>query len=164
MAVLVLKKLLTELPAKPQTNFCTFADERPQSGMSAWLQLHRQCFVTTKRPWTADEFGREFTRKPWWNPRHMWFTSAREVSLGCVCLKLSSSRTSVCRETKASVQWLMVSPTARRQGIARGLMQRLELAAWENGLREIHAETLSEWTDAVGFYRAMGFHEWNKRL
>lgn len=69
-----------------------------------------------------------------------------------------SLRDSQLPRVKPVVHWLMVAPEARRQGLARVLMSRLEAAAWNAGHREIYLETHSAWRAAAQFYEALGYH------
>ncbi|TWT30007.1 putative N-acetyltransferase YjcF [Blastopirellula retiformator] len=55
------------------------------------------------------------------------------------------------------IHWLMVDPAARRSGVASALLQALENAAWDAGVRQLSAETLSTWAPAVAFYRRHGY-------
>ena len=55
------------------------------------------------------------------------------------------------------VHWLLVDPRWRRRGIGRLLMSHLELAAWDDGWREMQLETHAGWAAAVAFYQSMGY-------
>ena len=58
---------------------------------------------------------------------------------------------------KPVVHWLMVAPSARRQGIARALLSHLETTAWNAGHREIYLETHAAWQNATRFYESLGY-------
>jgi GNAT superfamily N-acetyltransferase len=138
-----------------------------------WLELRDQAFARQRigvRSWSADDFVNEFVSRWWWRPDLMWFAEAaapmpdNPPSPGAEAnarLQLIGSVTLAMRgepdAAKPVVHWLMVHPRWRRRGIAKCLMAHLELAAWNNGHREIHLETHTAWQAAAEFYSAMGY-------
>src|SRR5690606_445437 len=101
----------------------------------------------------------EFLQKWWWNPARMWLAEVKTITGGS--LRLAGSVTLAMRGEPAGakpvVHWLMVSPDARRQGLARVLMSHLETAAWDAGYRQIWLETHAAWQAARRFYEALGY-------
>ena len=134
-----------------------------------WLALRSAAFAefdSAGRPWTAADFHREFTAKPWWQPGHMWFASGVLVpdeppgaigSAISVCGTIALARTGRPPHDRASVAWLMVAPAFRKRGIARTLLATLEAAAWDAGERMLTLETHAAWTAAVRLYESVGY-------
>jgi ribosomal protein S18 acetylase RimI-like enzyme len=60
---------------------------------------------------------------------------------------------------KPVIHWLGVLPEFRRRGVGRLLVAQLEEMVWQSGGREVGLETHTAWTDAVAFYRALGYCE-----
>jgi GNAT superfamily N-acetyltransferase len=119
---------------------------RPFAGpddAAAWLNLRTTAFanlVAAGRPWTTEDFHREFTAKPWWSPDAMLLatpTASRErkrpESTGPLLGTITLGRTGRPPQETAAVQWLMVHPDHRRRGIARLLLGTLEAGAWRRG-------------------------------
>ena len=132
-----------------------------------WLALRSAAFAefdAAGRPWTAEDFHREFTAKPWWHPERMWF--AGEVlapgeppgasAMSC-CGTIALARAGRPPHDRVSVAWLMVAPAYRNRGIARALLATLEAAAWEAGERMLTLETHAAWTAAVRLYESAGY-------
>ena len=145
---------------------------RPFAGpddVSAWLALRAAAFadlIAAARPWTATDFDREFTSKPWWQHERMWMATfeSPEVlppqSSGITPLVVGSitlGRTGRAPAEVAAIQWLMVAPTQRRRGIGTALLQTVEQQALELGERELTLETHSAWTAAMRLYRRHGY-------
>lgn len=138
-----------------------------------WLALRSAAFAefdAAGRPWTAADFHREFTGKPWWRPEHLWFAyeTGRSLVLGAplgavdaesrnACGTIALARTGRPPHDQASVAWLMVAPTHRKRGIARALLAALEAEAWKAGERMLVLETHAAWTAAVRFYESAGY-------
>lgn len=134
-----------------------------------WLALRSAAFAefnAAGRPWTAADFHREFTAKPWWRPEFMWF--ATEVlahgeppgtiePATSICGAVTLARTGRPPQDQASVAWLMVAPTHRNRGIARALLAALEAEAWKAGERTLVLETHAAWTAAVRLYESAGY-------
>lgn len=135
----------------------------------AWLTLRDRATKNLSPPvrrWTPDDFMVEMTGKPWWRDDRTWLAIAGELRspqsaaqvarkplVGAVTLAERTGRAG----SVAVVHWLLVDPAWRRRGIGRLLMSHLERAAWADGRREVHVETHAGWTEAVAFYRAMGY-------
>ncbi len=129
-----------------------------------WLALRSAAFAeidSAGRSWTAEDFHREFTAKPWWQPHHMWFASVasreRERPESVDCGTIALARTGCPPHDRASVAWLMVAPAFRKRGIARTLLATLEAAAWDAGERMLTLETHAAWTAAVRLYESVGY-------
>lgn len=128
-----------------------------------WLALRSNAFAefdAVGRPWTAEDFHREFTAKPWWQPERMWFASAasREHERPeSVCGTIALARSGRPPHDYACVAWLMVAPAYRKRGIARALLATLEAAAWEAGERTLTLETHAAWSAAVRLYESAGY-------
>jgi GNAT superfamily N-acetyltransferase len=126
-----------------------------------WLALRTHAvagLIPTARPWTVDDFRNEMLTKPWWRPDHTWLAIAGDLRVagemvGAVTLALREGRLA----SVPVIHWLLVDPAHRRRGIARLLMVRLELAAWEAGHREVQLETHANWHAAGAFYQSIGY-------
>jgi GNAT superfamily N-acetyltransferase len=79
--------------------------------------------------------------------------SGADTIVGSVTLALREGHVA----TMPVVHWLLVDPLWRRRGVARLLMSHLELAAWNDGWREIELETHAGWASAVAFYQSIGY-------
>jgi GNAT superfamily N-acetyltransferase len=126
--------------------------------IAAWLHL-RDCAMADQtphvRPWSELDFFSEMQSKPWWRTERMWliFALATDFPIGAVTLALREGADA----TIPVVHWLLVEPAWRRRGIGRLLMSHLELAAWNDGWREIELETHAGWSAAVDFYQSIGY-------
>ncbi|MBL9081016.1 MAG: GNAT family N-acetyltransferase [Planctomycetales bacterium] len=143
---------------------------RPFAGpddVAAWLDLRTAAFanlVAAGRPWTAEDFHREFTAKPWWSPDALLLatsTASRErerpESKTSLIGAISLGRTGRPPHETAAVQWLMVHPDHRRRGIARLLLRTLEAEAWRRGDHALTLETHASWNAATELYRNAGY-------
>jgi GNAT superfamily N-acetyltransferase len=127
-----------------------------------WLALRKRAtadLVPAVRPWSANDFQSEMTRKPWWRADHTWLATASDrhvagaVVVGAVTLALRDGAAA----TTPVIHWLLVDPSYQHHGIARSLISQLELAAWNAGHREIQLETHANWQAAVAFYQSIGY-------
>jgi ribosomal protein S18 acetylase RimI-like enzyme len=59
----------------------------------------------------------------------------------------------------AEVKSMYVAPPARRRGIARRLLARLESIATEHDCRAVRLDTANHLTGAIALYRAAGYRE-----
>jgi GNAT superfamily N-acetyltransferase len=112
--------------------------------------------VPRARPWSEGDFQLEMLSKSWWSAKRTWVAveaNRRECVVGAV--------TRALREGMASsipvVHWLLVDPSWRRRGVGRLLISYLELAAWNDGWREIELETHAGWASAMAFYQSIGY-------
>ena len=126
--------------------------------VAGWLALRDRAMadqVPRARPWSAADFFSEMQSKPWWRSERTWFAFALEAScpIGAVTLALREGADS----TIPVVHWLLVDPAWRRRGVGRLLISHLELAAWNDGWREIELETHAGWAAAVAFYQSIGY-------
>jgi GNAT superfamily N-acetyltransferase len=126
--------------------------------VAAWLALRNSAMadqVPRVRPWSESDFFSEMQSKPWWRPERTWLAIPLETSapIGAVTLALREGADS----TIPVVHWLLVDPAWRRRGIGRLLVSHLELAAWDDGWREVELETHANWTPAVAFYQSIGY-------
>ena len=132
------------------------------SDVDLWLALREAAFADSTiavRRWTPEDFARELTAKSWWRPEALWFV---ESAAGIVPLAVGTA-TLAWRGSagggKPVIHWLAVLPEYRRRGVARLLVAQLERLVWQSGGREVALETHAAWTDAVAFYRAIGYRE-----
>lgn len=130
--------------------------------VARWLEIRHRAFARQRlgvAGWTSDDFDREFRRKSWWRPQHLWFAESVGVpeeppdAVGTVTLAFRGGAASA----KPVVHWLAVLPQWRRKGVARALMTALEGRCWDLGYRQVWLETHSAWQDAVEMYRRLGY-------
>jgi GNAT superfamily N-acetyltransferase len=126
--------------------------------VAGWLVLRDRAMVDQSpriRTWSAADFFSEMQSKSWWHTDRMWLAFAAELAapVGAVTLALREGADS----TIPVVHWLLVDPAWRRRGVGRMLMAHLELAAWNDGWREIELETHAGWASAVAFYQSIGY-------
>lgn len=107
------------------------------------------------RTWSESDFFSEMQSKSWWRPERVWLAVDSESAspIGAVTLALRKGTAA----TIPVVHWLLVDPAWRRRGVARLLVSHLELAAWNDGWREIELETHVGWSAAVAFYHSIGY-------
>jgi ribosomal protein S18 acetylase RimI-like enzyme len=170
-SILHLRKRLISLPAAADVPGVTI---RPfnrtdaataDSDAPAWLALRESAFAgmtaggrrAGERRWSLDDFRREFSTKPWWEPERMLFAVTtvddRETVVGSVTL----GRSGRAPDDVASLMWLMVAPDQRRRGIGKLLLNAIERQAFEAGETTLTLETHATWSDAVRLYRAAGY-------
>jgi len=63
------------------------------------------------------------------------------------------------RDQRATIAWLLVDPSWRRQGIGRQLATRAIEQARILGIRKIEVQTLSSWRIGVAFWMSLGFSD-----
>jgi ribosomal protein S18 acetylase RimI-like enzyme len=81
-------------------------------------------------------------------------TSSAHV-LGLATLVTSTGKSGLRR----SIAWLLVHPTARRQGIGRVLVETICHEVSNRDQPEIWVECHTKWQSAMAFWRSMGFRE-----
>jgi ribosomal protein S18 acetylase RimI-like enzyme len=123
-----------------------------------WLELRAAAFQALTaggRPWTRDDYSREFAGKQLWLAVLTGGERRRtkDQVIGAVAL----GRSGRPPQDRASLEWLMVHPAHRRQGIGQSLIAVVEQAAWDSGEREIVLETHADWRDAVRLYERCGY-------
>lgn len=150
---LILQKQLTERPAAATNKQATIATFAQHPSADDWLRLHSEIFLIGRDRWSSTRFERELTTRPWFSPQRMWWGIDRtsEQTIGVVTLEATCDI--------GRIHWLMVAPNARRKQVATALLATLEQSAWDHGVRQISAETLSSWAPAVAFYRRHGYQE-----
>ena len=139
------------------------------SDVDVWLGLREAAFADSPiavRRWTPADFTRELTAKPWWRPEALWFVESTEAADS---LATASAGRAIGTATlawrgsagggKPVIHWLGVLPEYRRRGVGRLLVAQLEQLVWQSGGREVGLETHAAWTDAVAFYRTLGYRE-----
>jgi GNAT superfamily N-acetyltransferase len=175
------EKTLTEPPRIPQARLLGLANFSGSRDIDDWLEIRDEAFhdlTRAGRPWTRDDFAREFIAQPWWTPERMWLVRSveSEGAVGTVTLAspmathpervpvsqtggqqsagvAGRSRTS----TDGVIKWLAVKPAWQRRGVGRLLVTVAEQRAWSLGYRRLRLETLQEWAGAVEFYKALGY-------
>ncbi|MEM6482247.1 MAG: GNAT family N-acetyltransferase [Pseudomonadota bacterium] len=60
---------------------------------------------------------------------------------------------------KGEVKRMFIRPEARRLGLARKLMDKLETEARAMGLSALYLDTSSGLGEAIAFYKSLGFHD-----
>lgn len=148
---------LTQPPDLPVPGGATIRTFRNPDDVAEWLALRQAAFarlVVAGRPWTRDDFRREFIAKPWWSAERMWVATDEG---GAVAGAVTLGRSGRPPHDAPCVMWLMVDPRFRRRGIGRALLTTLERAVWEAGERTITLETHSSWGDAVRLYERCGY-------
>jgi N-acetylglutamate synthase-like GNAT family acetyltransferase len=68
------------------------------------------------------------------------------------------------RDPQCRITTLVVRADARRRGLARGLIKRMEAVATGHGCFRLEVTTQAHREDAVGLYLALGFEERPRRL
>jgi GNAT superfamily N-acetyltransferase len=157
-SVIAMRKKLRnapELVVLPGIELRSFVDNRD---IPRWLELRARSLPhsVVGRPWTEQDFAREFLRRPWWGPERMRFAESRDASrraLGTITL----GERGLPGRSQPSIHWLLVDPDYRRQGIGRSLVAAVEESCWRVARKTIALETLTTWTDAVKFYQALGY-------
>lgn len=166
--ILHLRKRLISLPAGlavPGVAIRPFNGGEAVAGSSdaqAWLGLREGAFAgltAAGRPWSTDDFHREFTAKPWWDSSRMLFAVEDDGAAGTVLGSIALGRAGRPPNDYASLMWLMVAPEARRRGIGRLLLAAIERQAYEAGETTLALETHAAWSEAVRLYRAAGYEE-----
>jgi ribosomal protein S18 acetylase RimI-like enzyme len=164
MKILQLRKRL-ERPTDPMIQ-PSEVRLRPFAGpgdIAAWLTLRAAAFagaIAEGRPWTAEDFQREFLSRPWWRAESMWLAEAETEMPGGTSAVVGSvvlGRSGRPPRDRACLQWLMVAPAYRRRGIGRALVARAEREALERGETEITLETHADWREAVRLYDRLGY-------
>ncbi len=69
-----------------------------------------------------------------------------------------------CRQPQCRVTTLVVRADARRRGLARGLLERIEAVASERGCFRLEVTTRAQRRDAASLYQAFGFQERPRRF
>jgi GNAT superfamily N-acetyltransferase len=126
--------------------------------VAAWLALRDRAMadqIPRVRTWYDSDFLSEMKAKAWWRPERTWLAIALETEslIGAVTLALREGTVSMI----PVVHWLLVDPAWRRRGVGRLLISHLELAAWDDGWREIELETHAGWSAAIAFYQSIGY-------
>lgn len=157
-SVIAMRKQLRNAPERvvlARIELRNFIDARD---IPNWLELRARSLPHSVggRPWTVQDFAREFLDQPWWNASRMWFAQSRRASrraMGTVTL----GEHGVQGSSLPSIHWLLVDPDCRRQGIGRLLVTAVEETCWQMGRTTLTLETLTSWTGAVKFYEALGY-------
>jgi len=126
--------------------------------IGAWLRLRTEAFagmVAAGREWSAADFEREFTSRPWWRAEAMWLAEA--VDSPAVVGSVVLGRSGRPPDDRPCIQWLMVDPEYRRRGIGAALLAAAELAALERGETVLTLETHADWRDAIRLYERSGW-------
>ena len=101
--------------------------------------LHAKCF-TTPRPWSASEFA-SFQSTAFTLTHPMGFLLGRTIA------------------DEAELLTLAVDPAARRQGVARGLVQGFKARCAKEGADSLFLEVAADNPAALALYLSEGFAE-----
>ncbi len=158
VSVITMRKQLRSVPESVVVPGIRLRSYAGDGDIPRWLGLQTRSLPhsVAGRPWTEEDFTREFLEKPWWRPARMWFAQSRDVNvrtLGTITL----GERGLAGRSQPSIHWLLVDPDYRRQGIGRFLVAAVEKTCWHAARRAITLETLTSWTDAAAFYEALGY-------
>jgi ribosomal protein S18 acetylase RimI-like enzyme len=161
MKILRLRKRLQRATAPMRPSEVRLRPFAGPGDIAAWLSLRAAALagaIVEGRPWTAEDFQREFLSRPWWRAESMWLAEA-DVAGGTssVVGSVVLGRSGRPPHDRASLEWLMVAPAYRRRGIGRELVETVERAALERGETEITLETHADWREAVRLYERLGY-------
>ena len=106
-------------------------------------ELHAKCF-TTPRSWSASEFAS-------FQNNAFLLTAPQGFLLGRVIAD------------EAEILTLAVDPAARRQGLARGLVEAFKSRAIDDGAVVAFLEVAADNTPAIALYLSSGFEEAGRR-
>ena len=167
-SILHLRKRLISLPTAlemPGVAIRPFNGTDPtiaDADARAWLGLREASFAGMTaggRPWSLDDFHREFAAKPWWKPERMLMAvgvvDGHKELLGSATL----GRTGRPPDDEAALMWLMVLPAQRRRGLGHALLGAIERLALEAGETTLMLETHASWNEAVRLYRKAGYEQ-----
>ncbi len=127
--------------------------------ISAWLSLRERAMADQTpriRAWSEADFQSEMLGKSWWRADRCWVSAETKKDGGVVGAVVLAIREGNAKAVPV-VHWLLVDPAWQRRGVGRLLMSHLELAAWNDGWREIELETHTGWAAAVAFYQSIGY-------
>lgn len=129
---------------------------RDPEDLDAWLRLREAAFaglVAAGRPWTPEDFRREFARSRLWAAVRQPADQTGPAVVGAVAL----GRVGRPPNDYPSLQWLMVAPGSRRCGVGRALIAVVEQTVWDADERELRLETHVDWSDAFRLYGRCGY-------
>ena len=163
--VLQLAKKLEKRPQLAKVEGITLRQFKGPEDIDLWLQTRLFTFAdefSPPKPWSKQDWQREFSRKPWWTDQRMWFAQvhpplARDSENGKTIGSVTLGHRGKGINARPSIHWLMVVPEWRWHGAGRFLVTQIEQQAWDLGEREIVLDTLSEWAAAAAFYQKMGY-------
>lgn len=156
--ILHLQKTLTQRSVPPTLPGVTIRPLIRPGEVDGWLALRTVAFaglVAAGRPWTPNDFEREFAASRVWLATLAPGESPGEESpiIGAVAL----GRAGRPPHVRPSLQWLMVDPAHRLRGIGGVLIAVIEQTVWDAGERELGIETHADWRDAVRLYERCGY-------
>jgi len=160
-AVMQLTRRLSERPGVPENLGIRLRHFAGPEDIPVWLSIREGAFARQKvgvRHWDEQDFRTEFLEKPWWNPRSMWFAELSDAAAGLAIGTISLAWRGAPPAAKPAIHWLAVLRGYRRRGIGRLLLSALEADCWDQGHRQIWLETHTGWSEALSFYRALGYH------
>lgn len=111
------------------------------SDPQALADLHARCFVTP-RPWTRVEFSQWLA-----TPGIIFVGDERGFALGRAVVD------------EAELLTIVVSPEARRKGVARALLGQFERHAVEHAAATCFLEVAANNTAAISLYASLGYRE-----
>ena len=153
-----LQKRLSDRPIVEIMPDVTIRPFNSPGDVDAWLRLRDAAMaglIARGRPWTNDDFRREFAASRLWvaEPVSRERQRPEEELIGAVAL----GRAGIAPHERASLQWLMVAPAHRRRGVGKALITTVEQAAWDAGDRRLSLETHLDWRDAIRLYERCGY-------
>jgi GNAT superfamily N-acetyltransferase len=156
--VIHLVRLLDQVPEVVVCNHFAIRNYSGEHDLQPWLDLRQRAFAgqtLAVGPWTLADLRRELLEQTWWHPSRLWLAEDAQPGelAGAVALAVAGR----ADRPRFAVHWLMVAPRARRRGLARALLARLERSVWELGGRAVWVETHRQWTPAWDFYLSQGY-------
>ncbi len=162
--VLQLSKHLIAPPTIAVSSLFFVRNFNNDNDIDHFLRLRGRAFAREKvgvRQWDEADFDAEITSKAWWTPERTWFAvktsdegaPQTEQPIGTVTL----AQRGVGPDSQPAIHWLAVDPLWRRHGVARLLIEHVEVYCWREGFREVCLETHAGWTAAAAFYESLGY-------
>ena len=117
------------------------------SDLAALASLHASAF---EKPWRAQDFAALFTPGAW-----AWLAFQGASAVGLVFVRAVVD--------EAEVLTLAVAPSARRRGVAQGLLKAAIAALDRQGVIDLWLEVAETNFAALALYQGLGFHPAGRR-